>query len=335
MKYFSSLMMVLSFLSACKQAEESDLFLSDIKDIKGKLITTDCLIGRPSGIVCSGTCLLFQDSYDGKALTILNTENGQCDRGLAIGNGPGEVAGGALRISVSNKGKQLNVFQVQAGRFNTYDLFEGQLALIESVNTKDRPTDVVATQERLVGIGPFEGGRYGIYTKQGDLIKEVGDYPFDGKDMNHLSRFFLYQGYLSSQPDGTHFVLGSSYSDNLEFYAIKGDEIQLLKKYGIRDVRATFNNNAIQLDGTCLLGYKGAYSTEKYCYMLYSGKTYEENMYRKMWATHIFVFDWNGSFVRSFRLDNEVASFCVDESNNTLYGIISHDGEGMIMKFEM
>ena len=334
MKNITSLLIVLFVFLSCKNPSESNVFVSNIKDIKGELINVDCLIGRPVDLVCNDTRLLIYDPYEKKALTILDTKNNTCiTRELSIGAGPGEVSG-PLRISTSKMGKQLNVFQIQSGIFSTYNFSDDKLTLIESVRINNRPANVVATDDALVGIGPFENGRYQIYNKQGDLAQEVGAYPFDGENMDPQRRFFLYQGYLCSQPDGKHFALGSCYSDNLEFYSVEGNEVKLLRRYETEGVKATFENT-IKLDNSCLLAYKEKYSTEKYCYMLYSGKTYEENMFRKMWATHIFVFDWNGNFVKSFRLDNEVISFCVDESNNTIYGIVLHDGEAAIMKFNM
>ena len=322
----------LLFIS-CKEKIKNDFFYG-IKDIKGKLIDTDCLIGKPSALIFHDSLLFVYDQYEGKALTLLDIRNNRCkDRVLSVGNGPGEITG-PLRLSISPQQKKLYVFQIQSGRFNIYNLCEGELVFQESVYIKERPANVVATQDALIGIGPFERGRYQVYDKNGNLTREIGAYPFDGEEMNAQTRFFLYQGYLCSQPDGRYFAMGSSYSDNLEFYGIQENTFNLLKKYGSRRVNAKFNNT-VELDDDCLLGYKGSYSTDQYCYMLYSGKTYAENNHQKMGAAYIFVFDWkDGSFVKSFRSDKDIRSFCVDEVNNVFYGIISHENEAAIMKFE-
>ncbi len=308
--------------------------MSGIKDIKGELMEVDCLIGKPNGLVYFDSRLFIYDPYEQKTLTLLNTKNNQCiSREISIGNGVGEV-NPPLRLSVSNRDKNMYVFQTQSGVFNTYHFSENELTLKESVSIKERPANIVATQDVLVGIGPFQDKRYRIYDKQGNLKYETGAYPFEGDRLKPYTRFFLYQGHICAQPNGIHFAMGSSYSDNLEFYVIRNNETQLLKRYGDKDVKASFNNT-IQLNDLCLIGYKGAYATEKYCYMLYSGKTFAENDYRRMWATHIFVFEWNGEFVQSFRLDKEVLSFCVDESNHFFYGIVGHKNEAALMKFKM
>lgn len=169
----------------------------------------------------------------------------------------------------------------------------------------------------------------------GELVNHIGSYPADDLPESAHARFFLYQGDLCSQPGGTHFALGSSYSDNLEFYKIKEGKAELLKKYGAGNkVLAQFNDR-IQLDDNCLLGYKSSYATDKYCYMLYSGKTYAENDHRVSWGENIFVFEWNGDFVKSFRLNHEILTFAVDETNEVIYGIVLHEEEAGIMKFEI
>ena len=325
------------FFVGCREKNGNE-FLSGIKNIKGSLMDVDCLIGRPGGLILYDSLLFVYDPYEGNVLTVLDTRNSQCkNRLLSIGQGPGEVDG-PVKLSVTPKQKKMNAFQMQSGIFSMYDINGIELVYQESVHFpvhfSDRPVNVVAIQDAFIGIGLFEKGRYHVYDKQGNQIHEVGLYPFDGEKMNPQARFFLYQGHLCSQPDGTHFAMGSSYSDNIEFYEIRENQVELLEKYGSREVKAKFNQ-VLELDDDCLLGYSGSYGTERYCYMLYSGKTYSENKHRRIGATHIFVFEWDGNFVKSYRLGNETLAFCVDEDNNIFYGIVLHRDEFVIMKFEM
>ncbi|MDD3310461.1 MAG: BF3164 family lipoprotein [Dysgonamonadaceae bacterium] len=329
-----SLIIILSIIllvSCTKQG--NNVFLSDIKPVSGELVNVDCLIGKPYRLVFHDTLLFICDPFDSKTLTVLDVRNNRCiDRVLQTGSGPGEVSG-SLRFSLSSIHKKLYVFQIQSGIFNTYNISDKSFPLVESVHIVERPANVVATAGALVGIGPFEKGRYHIYDRQGNFMNHAGTYPSEEISKNAQARFFLYQGDLCSQPEGGYFSLGSSYSDNLEFYKIQNGQTELLKKYGARDVEAKFENT-VQLDDNCLLGYKSSYATDKYCYMLYSGKTFAENNRRVSWGKNIFVFEWDGNFVKSFRLDHEVLAFAVDESNGIIYGVVLHDGEAAIMKFK-
>lgn len=333
MKLVLIILLVISQMS-CKN-ESKNVFLSNIKFVSGEIINVDCLIGKPYRLTSYDTLLFICDSYESKSMTVLDVRNNRCiDRILQTGSGPGEVSG-PLRFSLSATHNKLYVFQIQSGIFNTYDISGKSLTFVESVRIEERPANVVATEKVLVGIGPFEKGRYQIYDKKGKLINHMGEYPSEDMEDNAQARFFLHQGDLCSQPGGTHFALGSSYSDNLEFYRIQNGQTELLKKYGtVNKVQARFDNS-VQLDDNCLLGYKSSYATDKYCYMLYSGKTFAENNHRVSWGENVFMFEWNGNFVKSFRLDQEVLAFSVDESNGIIYGIVLNKDEAAIMKFKI
>lgn len=315
--------------------QDKNVFLSDSQFISGELINNDCLIGKPYRLISYDTLLFICDPYDSKTLTVLNVRDNRCvDRILQIGSGPGEVSG-ALRFSLSSTHGKLYIFQIQSGIFNTYDILGKSFTLAESIHIEERPANVVPTEGALVGIGPFEKGRYHIYDSEGNFMTHAGTYPSEDMDHNAHAHFFLHQGDLCSQPGGTHFALGSSYSDNLEFYKIKEGQTELLKRYGTENkVHARFDNT-LQLEDNCLLGYKSSYATDQYCYMLYSGKTFAENNHRVSWGKNIFVFEWNGNFVKSFRLSQEVLTFAVDEYNGIIYGIVLHEGEAGIMKFKI
>jgi hypothetical protein len=332
--------MALFVLTVCSEEHSND-FTRDSTPISGEFIEVDGLLGRPSNLIYIDGFLLMEDVYDGKALTLLDVETGRIvNRLLSVGGGPDEVLPGSGRMSYSQENRELYRFQIQSGDFYTYAVpaFGRAEEWIperkSSVRLADRPANAVAMSEALVGIGPFEDGRYHVYDKNGTFVSAAGSYPFEGEKIDYIPRFFLYQGYFCAQPGGNRFAQGCSYSDHLEFYEIENG-IRPIKQYGSTDVRASFGDNRIILDDNCLLGYKGSYATESYCYMLYSGRTYAENRRQKMWAKYIFVFDWNGRFVRSFVADKLIYSFCVDEKNEVIYGIGMHKEEYALMKFKI
>lgn len=324
------------FLLGCKENKEID-FSNKGRLIIGELMTIDSLIGKPYELCFIDSFLFIIDRYEGKMVTIVDVENNnKVVRNLNEGRGPGEVSG-PLRVSISIKKKEIQVFQIQSGIMNVYDLTtrasNNDFKLVRSISFSDRPANAVLTRECAIGIGPFSEGRYHLYDLNGVFKIGVGDYPFNGNRMNPMDRFILYQGYLQEQPDGDFFALGSSYSDNLEFYKLEKSGITLVNRYGIKDVMGTYDNS-IQLNDNCLMGFKGSYGTEKYCYMLYSGKTLKENNNRRMWGTRIFVFNWNGELIQTYELNQEVISFCVDEIKGLIYGIVNMEGNFEIMKFK-
>lgn len=339
MKYFSVFLLVHIFgLVGCTDLSKEKPSVKEIP-IEAKIMQVDSLIGRPFSLQCLDSYLLVGDLYDGKAITVIDTRTDRfLGRTLTLGAGPGEVMG-ALRISYNEEKSELSVYQIQNGTLHIYAIqpkgsIQDLLTHKESLHFQDRPFNVVIGNDNMLSIGVFDKGRFHIYDTEGNYLMPAGDYPFDGNNMRPDIRFALYQGQLCSQPNGSNFVLGGSFSDELEFYTIQNGNLSLIKSYGSKDVLARVEET-IKFDDNCLIGYKGVYGTSQYCYLLYSGKTYGENADRRTWAKSIHVYNWNGDFVKSYQMNVEVLAFCVDEKNGVIYGISKHDGEFVLVKFTL
>ena len=335
MKQLMTFLAVISFLFySCNQKGKDDFLVLKGKMIYHESIETDeseCLIGKPSEIIYCNSYLLFSDPYEGKAITVLNVNTKQCVRRfLDIGQGPGEVIL-PLKLSLSGD-KYINIFQIQTGRLYTYDINDiinsaSPAPILAQYLFADRPANIVKTANGFTGIGMFEDGRYRLYDETGKISQAIGNYPFRGNSMNQLDRFFLYQGVLCASPDGKHFAFGTSYCDNIEFYRIEKDTVLLVRKYETYDVDGNFNQ-VVLLSDECVMAYKGACGTSRYCYMLYSGKKFGEQRRRSTGGEKIIVFDWKGTYIRSFESDQTIFWFSVDEKDSTIYAVTRDAKEG-------
>ncbi|MDR1339323.1 MAG: TolB-like 6-bladed beta-propeller domain-containing protein [Prevotellaceae bacterium] len=324
---FNSIIICIAFCSCNRQTSD---FFSSQREIYGEAITVDCLIGRPAEIVCIDSFLFFYDRYEGQTITVLDIKNDRfISRFLNEGQGPDEVLV-PLKLSVSG-GKKLIVFQMQNGLLREYDLSGTvdmeQKALYGEYSFEDRPANIKKTAGGFVGIGMFEDGRYTLYDENGKAVNTVGKYPFRGEKMSPAERFFLYQGALCVSPDGSHFAMGSSYCDNLEFYRIENGDASLVRRYETYDVAGNFDRQ-VSLSDNCVMNYKGACGTERYCYMLYSGETFGTQHVRSTGGKLILVFDWKGAHVQTLASDKLIYSFCVDAADETLYAITYEEEEG-------
>ena len=290
--------------------------------------------------------LLFIDRYENTLVTVFDTKNGQfVRRFITQGQGPGEVIP-PLRLSVSSVDKQMYAYQSSARNLNVYELSDiidkdknnithKQFSFKDAVYIKK-------VKDGYIGVGYIEGGRFRLYDSEGNTVSSFGEYPFRGKEiaMNHLDRFILYQGVLASSAYGNYFVIGTFYCDNLEFYRIENGKAELIKKYETYDAKAVMNGGMIRIDNDCIVNYMEAYGG-KYCYMLYYGKPYVENNERYSRASsRIIVFDWDGNYIKSYKTDRPVYSFCVDEENNIIYASAHDDndetgGGAGIFKFDI
>jgi hypothetical protein len=339
MKYLS-VFIILCFFAAC---HETTGFLEKAKKINGATLVTDCMVGRPSSILyVEPLTLLINDRYENKLMTLADISNNYCTRFLQEGNGPDDVMP-AFRSFVSHTNQTLGIYQFQTGILNQYNLSDITTENVHSLKVKAKfeiketppAAGVVPVGRYFIGNGMFEKGRVHLYDQRGEYIREGGVYPFDGENMDAQSRFFAYQSYMASDDD-CKFAIGSAYGDNLEFYEIdEKSNIVLKKKYEARDAQFSIQEGMLRLEEDCLLGYKGIWGGKQYCYLLFSGKTFAENNHRTTGAKYIVVFTWDGEFVKSYEMDVELFSFCVDEKNELVFGIANHEDELVIMQFAL
>ncbi|MFA5819289.1 MAG: BF3164 family lipoprotein [Bacteroidales bacterium] len=312
-------------------------FSHNEKQIFGKDLEIGCLVGQPVEISCIDSILLFYDKYDKQTITIYDIKNEQfVRRFLNEGRAPGEVIV-PLKLFTSERNKKLYVFQLQSGILYEYNIMDIIQSNDEVTNYKkylfeDRPAIIKMYNKGFIGIGIYDDNRYHIYSQNGNFVASYGDYPFNGNNLNANDRFIIYQGSLCANPENNFFSMGSSYCDNLEFYRIENNHPVLIKKYETYDVKAQYKER-IYINDDCIMNYKASYGSEKYCYMLYSGKTYEENNKHTYGGRKLIVFDWRGNYVKSFIADMDIISFCVDEKNNNVYAVTLDKGGFKITRF--
>jgi len=313
------------FLNACYSPNVE--FSSNETNLYGIKLDMGCLVGRPFGIIYLKPLLLFQDPYDNQHITVFDTNKKQfVRRFLSKGTAPGEIVP-PLRLFASSKDKKIGIFQIQVGYLNIYEpneiLEKSQITTPEQIRFIDRPLNVKKLKDDYIGIGEFEDGRFRLYDSEGNIVASFGKYPFRGEEIERGGLSIIYQGSICTSVDGNNFAMGSAYCDNLEFYRIVEGEGVLINKYGSHDAKAIFYGSQIRIDDDCIMNYKDAYGG-RYCYMLYSGKTYKEGRYG---GKRIIVFDWDGNYLKSYKVDVDIWSFCVDEENNILYAIAVDDND--------
>jgi len=301
-------------------------FSGNETNISGTKLDIGCLIGQPYGIIYLDPLLLFYDPYENQLITVFDAKNNQfVRRFLSKGQGPGEVATRPIRLFVSHSDKKTGVYQPQTGYLNIYEPGEiiehSYIKSPEQVyftDKPDKPANIQKIKDGYIGMGPFESERFRLYDFAGNTVSSFGKYPFRGGDMVDAESYLVYQGYICASTDGNSFAMGSAYCDNLEFYRIVDGEAVLTKRYESYDAKAFINGNMFRIDDNCIMNYRDAYGG-KYCYMLHSGKKHIEGKYG---GRRIIVFDWDGNYIKSYKVDIDIWSFCVDEENNMLYAIV-------------
>ena len=314
------------FVSCNLQRSE---FSTNELNISGIKVDIGCMVGLANDFIYIDSLLLFYDRFDNHHVTVFDTKNKQfVRRFISQGNGPGEAVP-PLRLFLSTAAQQIYALQTQTGYLNvyeSYDIINKDNIIPEQVFFEDRPLYIKKIKDGYIGIGMFDDGRFRLYDSVGNIISAFGKYPFRGEEMDHMGRFFIYQGFVGTSTDGNYFAIGTSYCDNLEFYRIESGRAELIKKYETYDVSAVIHGNRIRIDDNCIMNYFAAYGGE-YCYMLHSGKTYLEHGRFPFGGSRIIVFDWNGKYLRSYKSEEVIMSFCVDEENNIIYALVRDDND--------
>jgi hypothetical protein len=214
------------------------------------------------------------------------------------------------------------------------------------MNVQDR----VSFQESWPGIGELaklkdyyvvkgnwqDGRRFGIYDREGNLLRTEGSYPFKEGSMEPTQRYLVYQGHTISNPNGNYFTMGCAFSDNIEFYEVRSNETVLLKRYQSYDATIESNATSMRLLDNTILSWAGGFGTAKYCYMLFLGKPFGEIRPNGSGGYKIVIFDWEGNYIKTLESAIRIRSFSVDENDSQIHAVVrNNDGEIGIMQFNI
>jgi len=301
----------------------------------GGLNSLDCLVGRPNGIIVSNSLLIFSDYYDGKLITVFDINNNKCvGRFVIAGQGPNDALPPLFILRFPQK-DMLYAFQDNTRHLYSFDI--PGMDVQNKILFHEWPGvgSLGVLKDYYVAIGNWQDGRFGIFDRERNVLRTEGKYPFQGDGMDDpVKRYLKYQGHIISNPNGNYFAIGCGFSDNLEFYEVKENETLLHKKYESYDAKVQFPAGyRVQIEDDCIVSYEGGFGTDKYCYMLYSGKKFGE---RVSGGYNIIIFDWKGNYIKTLTSSVRIRSFCVDENDSQIYAIVlTDDGEVEVMQFNI
>ncbi len=316
------------FFYGCKTTPGA-LDEENIVNITSEYLILDCFVAKPYSLVNMDTLLIFYDRYDGKMFSIYDIKNDRClGRVVSEGHGAGEVTAPVDILSFPQQG--LFYFtERHTGNLNLFDIQEGGIQ--EKIHFESHATNLQKMGNYFVGLGYYDNGCLGIYDQKGRLIRTDGIYPFRGERMERLAASLIYQAVLCASPNSDFFATGNVLCDHLAFYRVTENEALLLRQYQSVDAKAKFVGSkyggSLRVDEDCIINYTWAYGTDNYCYMLYSGKKYKENE-NMDWGNFIRVFDWNGNYIKTYKTDRDILTFCVDKVDQCIYAVAEDDSTG-------
>lgn len=177
---------------------------------------------------------------------------------------------------------------------------------------------------KAIGSGAFHS-TYKL--QQIDLASETEDFEYG--EYNNVppdvsvgawKKAYESQFYLS--PDEQYGVAASLLSDQIEIFDLQNKTSKVIS--GPENFKAEFivykddwGKDIVQNTEKTRFAFLNASVTDKYIYLLYSGKNNKAD--KSFYGEYIYVFDWNGNPVKKLTLDKSVLCIAVSKDDKVLY----------------
>ena len=175
----------------------------------------------------------------------------------------------------------------------------------------------------FVSSGIYENHRLMVLDEMGRIMKGFGEIPARDVHEENISgniRSEVYQGKMAVSPSGKKVVHALLRSDIISFYEVTSDgELQLTSENIGSYPEYSYDTGAMKL--TAPIHHIDVSATEKYVYVLYSGRNYQNLKDRAFLSDRVDVYDWNGQLIKHLKLDVDIKLMCVTEDDRKIYAI--------------
>lgn len=198
---------------------------------------------------------------------------------------------------------------------------------------------------KYIATGRFDasGSKYHQFASigsDGNLLFTFDDYLLN-EEIENLPNYNLaygYQGRFAITPDGTRGLYCGWNSAVWRFYDFCDGRPRKIEEYAFVlpsfAPRAGANYGVVHSEEKSIGGSIFAVASDKYYYLLFSGKPY--GPYDAYFTDRIYVFDLEGRPVRKIKLDREIIAMAYWEERNALLGCANGpDGEPQILEFDL
>lgn len=226
---------------------------------------------------------------------------------------------------------QMNVRQIKRGNAVFPKLAKDSLMSINVCPTKF---------DTYLGLGFYDNN---MFTLTGDKIgiKYYFEYPYKDyreKSIKNRLRGMAYQGNLCSNSSLDKFAFAVNSAPMFMIYTIKENEIEETYKYigGYPEYKTDENGEmrSASMSADNKLSFIKAYGTERYVYLLYSGKSIRESGVKAFAGDIIYQLTWEGEPVCKFDLDLQILNFCVSDLDDNIYAL-ADNGEVELVKYSL
>lgn len=260
-----------------------------------------------------------------------------------IGRGPGEFATPTLLEILSQENGYVGIYDRKVFMFHEISI-DSVVQNKSYVRASYGPFNtnysmlIKLDSSSFIGTGVFEK-RYAISDLDAEVKNYVSDYPFREyhKNIPIENIAFANQGIIKRHPESKRFVLAYFRSPNFEIST--ATENDSLKVNGIYISPPIFkpqlgNGLANVYDDKNIKGFNDVAVTKNFIYLLYSGRSIEQNGESSEESNTIWIYDWEGRPIKRIELDQTIQYIAVDEADKILYGVKTK-GQPKIYSFSL
>lgn len=315
--------------------------------LASQVINRDEELGTPSYLVSIGEYVVISDYPSrGSAIHLIRAKDGE--RVLSFGrdgDGPGEFRGPPALIRAPGLDDALWAYSAGSARltlFTLNDVLAGEFG-----GTRHRQLSGPYVMYRLAmlddthaaGIGNFADGRVAVVDVVTGETRLGGTVPLDDESGPPYVRQQAYQGFIAARPSGEQFVIATWRGSQLEIYDRQGG---LQKKFDgpypfIPDFNVIEGPSGRLISQAGMknrYGYVDITATEEHIIALFSGRAEASYGGSASVAEYVHLFDWDGAFVKAFKLDRPVIALAANHNGQVLFAL-AEDPEPIVLRIPL
>ena len=324
--YLFTLLFVVIFLYSCQSNKKANNVQS--YDVECELVCDEeYILGKPNQIAYSGSVLAVIDRGSDSLMHFFDTVK-SCfiNKAGRIGQGPNEFT---TISSLSPYDDGFGMYDPNLKKYYKVS-YTNDTVKIESLFKVDSlmPLNIhPISNNRYISTGIFKGSKFCLIGSDGKIISRIEEWPYRDENEKKVSNHIKAQAYMSNilvNPSKDRFVSYSATADILSFYKVKTDSLELVHEHINSYPDYDYFNNPKSFRGTFKkspFAYLSSSCTDRYAFILYSGKSTHEYNDKAFRGNVINVYTWDGDKIAELKSDKELNTFCISPDGNIIYAI--------------
>ena len=338
---------IVSFLCACEGKRDKflqwDKTFKEIKELQSTpLLKDELILGRPGAFkYIDSSLFIYDDLGDSLFMLIDLKDQNRIYRFGQKGQGGDEFLQ-PFTFGFLNPDSLLGI----------YDLFQRKLRVINTKQVKrGKEKYSVLREDSLGSIGLYAtccGNYLGKGFYENNMFSLTGDqmgrkfffeYPYQNsreRSIPNYVRGMAYQGVLCSNLSLDRFVFAIDEAPIFMLFAVNDSSIvktyEWIGGYPEYRVEETENSSSAPLSADNISSFINVYATNRYIYLLYSGKTFRKDRTKAFQGSVIYRLTWEGTPVDKLLLDYPSINICVSPDDEMLYSM-ADKGEIEIVQY--